>query len=172
MSRRARKAAPLHNPFLRRGPHSSATTAVAPLPAVIRKGGFKLTIVKHGGRAAIYRQHLLGGDPEHDAYEVILPQVRYTNYKGRPVETYEGYPSAESWGNKGWTFASLAKAVQKAQKLAQKASHRGTASRRNRFEGQTRIRSRLMANGSCFVPSTKRFALPVGQRRHTLLPVT
>jgi len=140
-----------------------------PLPPVIRKAGFELTLIRRVDRVAIYRQHLPGGNPEHDAYEVILPQVRNTNHDGEPVEPYEAYPSAESWGKKGWTFTGLAKAVQKLEQLAQKASCAGTVSRKNRFKGQTRIRSRLTANASRFVPATKRFALPVGQRRQTLL---
>src|SRR5213596_2853447 len=101
---------------------------MTPLPASISKAGFELTLIKRVGRLAIYRQHLPGGNPDHDAYEVILPQVRNTDHKGQPVEVYEGYPVAESWGKKGWTFTSLAKAVQKLKKLAQKASRAGTAS--------------------------------------------
>jgi hypothetical protein len=141
-----------------------------PLPAVTRKGGFELTMVKRVGRIAIYRQHLPGGDPDHDAYEVILPQVRNTNHKGEPVEAYEGYPAAESWGKKGWTFTSLTRAAQKLKQLAQKASRAGTVSRKNRLEGQTRIRSRLKANASRFVPATRRCALTVGQRQTLLQP--
>ncbi len=109
---------------------------MTPLPAVIRKGGFELTMITRVGRAAIYRQHLPGGNPDRDAYEVILPQVRNTDHKGEPVEPYEGYPAAESWGKKGWTFTSLAKAVQKLKELAQKASCAGTVSRKNRFHGR------------------------------------
>jgi hypothetical protein len=113
------------------------------LPAVIRKAGFEFTMIRRIGRAALYRQHLPGGNPDHDAYEVILPQVRNTNHTGQPVEAYEGYPAAESWGKKGWTFTSLTKAVHKLQQLTGKASRTGTVSRRNRFEGQARLRSRL-----------------------------
>ncbi len=109
---------------------------MTPLPAVIRKGGFELTMITRVGRAAIYRQHLPGGNPDRDAYEVILPQVRNTDHKGEPVEPYEGYSAAESWGKKGWTFTSLAKAVQKLKELAQKASCAGTVSRKNRFHGR------------------------------------
>ena len=104
------------------------------LPAVIRKAGFELTLVRRVGRVAIYRQHLPSGIPDQDAYEVILPQVRNTNHKGEPVEPYEGYPSAESWGKKGWTFTRLAKAVQKLKQLARKASCAGTVSRKNCFD--------------------------------------
>jgi hypothetical protein len=109
---------------------------MTPLPAVIRKAGFELTMITRVGRAAIYRQHLLGGNSDHDAYEVILPQVRNTDHNGQPVEPYEGWPSAESWGRKGWTFTGLAKAVQKLKQLAQKASPTGTVTRRNRGDGQ------------------------------------
>lgn len=130
---------------------------MTPLPTIIRKAGFELALVLRTGRVAIYRQHLLGGNPEHDAYEVILPQVRTTNHQGEPVEPYEGYPSAESWGKKGWTFTSLAKAVQKLKQLAGKASCAGTVSRRNRFDGRLSIRSRLKGNGPPLV----------GQSRHT-----
>ena len=151
---------------------------MTPLPAVISKGGFKLTTVRRAGRAAIYRQHFPGANPDHDAYEVILPQVRNTNHKGQYVEPYEAYPAAESWGKKGWTFTSLAKAVQKLEELAQTAScrgtvsrrngrpsktiyqsrcsrpspRRGTASRRNRFAGQGSLRGRLKARTSPLVP--------------------
>ena len=98
---------------------------MTPLQAVIRKGGFELTLIRRIGRVAIYRQHLSGGNPDHDAYEVILTQVRNTNHKGQPVEPYEGYPSAESWGKKGWTFTGLAKAVQKLKQLAGEGLVRG-----------------------------------------------
>jgi hypothetical protein len=141
---------------------------MTPLGAVIHKAGFEFTLIRRLGRAAIYRQHLPGRSPEHDAYEVILPQVRNTNHKGQSVEPYEGYPSAESWGKKGWTFTSLTKALQKLKQLAQKASRAGTVSRRNRFKGQPSIRSRRMGNASLFVPATRRCGLIVGQRE-TLL---
>jgi hypothetical protein len=133
-----------------------------PLPAVIRKGGFELTMVKRVGRIAIYRQHLPGGDPDHDAYEVILPQVRDTNHKGEPREPYEGYPAAESWGKKGWTFTDLAKAVQKLKQLAQKASRVRTVRRKNRFDGQGSIESRLTArDGSQPFLARQSFCHPV-----------
>ena len=116
------------------------------LAAVVRKGGFELTMIRRKGRAAIYRQHLPGGNPDHDAYEVILPQMRDTNHEGEPVAPYEGYPTAESWGKKGWTFTSLAKAVQKLKQLPQKASRAGTVSRKNRLDSQGSIQSRLIAS--------------------------
>jgi hypothetical protein len=121
---------------------------MTPLPAVVGKAGLELSLIRRVGRAAIYRQHLPGGNPDHDAYEVILPQVRNTDYKGERVEAYEGYPVAESWGKKGWTFISLAKAVQKLKEVAQKASCGGTASRRNRLNRRAGITSRPTANGS------------------------
>jgi hypothetical protein len=108
---------------------------MTPLSAVICKAGFELTLIRRLGRMAIYRQHLPGGNPAHDAYEVILPQVRNTDYEGQPVEPYEGYPAAESWGKKGWTFTSLAKAVQKLKEVAGNASRVGTVSRKNRVDG-------------------------------------
>src|SRR5258707_15403262 len=116
---------------------------MTPLPTLIRRGGFELTMVRREGRAAIYRQHLPGGNPNHDAYEVVLPQIRNTNHEGEPVEPYEGYPAAESWGKKGWTFTDLAKAVQKFQWLTEKASRAGTVRRKNRFDGQGSIKDRL-----------------------------
>jgi hypothetical protein len=125
---------------------------MTPLPSVIRKAGFELTMIRRVGRVAIYRQHLPGGNPDHDAYEVILPQVRNTNHEGQPVEPYEGYPSAESWGKKGWTFTDLPKAVQKLEKLAGKASCSGTVSRTNRFRGGGKHRgagSQLLPHSSC-----------------------
>ena len=106
------------------------------LPRIVRTGGFELSQILRNGRVAIYRQHWPGSNPDHDSYEVILPQGRKTNYKGEPVEPYEGYPSAESWGTKGWTFTSLAEAVEKLEKLAQKAPCAGTVSRRNRRKGR------------------------------------
>ena len=111
---------------------------MTPLPATVRKAGFELTRIERVGRVAIYRQHLPGADADHDAYEVILLQVRNTNHKGELVEPYEGYPAAESWGKKGWTFTGLAKAVQKLKELAQKASPTGTVSCRNRWDRQRR----------------------------------
>jgi hypothetical protein len=126
-------------------------------------------MVKRAGRAAVYRQHLPGGNPGHDAYEVILPQVRNSDHKGQPVEPYEGCPAAESWGKKGWTFTSLAKAFQKAQQLAQKASCRGTVSRRNRLDGRQAIFYRLSRRANAARPMllSKNFARPVGQRHQT-----
>jgi len=119
---------------------------MTPLPTIVRKGGFELSLILRTGRVAIYRQHWPGTDPEHDAYEVILPQVRATNHEGEPVERYEAFPSAESWGKKGWTFTTFDKAVQKLLQLTRKASRVRTVSRRNRRTGRTGIRSRLSAN--------------------------
>jgi hypothetical protein len=139
---------------------------MTPLPSLIRKGGFELTMIKRVGQVAIYRQHLPGGNPEHDAYEVILPQVRNTNHEGEPVEPYEAYPSAESWGKKGWTFTGLAKAVQKFKQLAQKASRAGTVSRKNRLDGQRRSRGgRLVTRPSLLRLPRHNFESPVGLRR-------
>jgi hypothetical protein len=140
---------------------------MTPLPTVICKGGFDLTLVRRGGRAAIYRQHFRGDSPNHDAYEVILPQCRNTNYSGQLIDPYKGYPPAESWGRKGWTFTSLGKAVQKLNRLAE-ASRPGTVSRKNRFEGRTGSGAGSWLMGSRFVPATQRFALPVGQKSQTL----
>jgi hypothetical protein len=122
-------------------------------------------MVERVGRVAIYRQHLPGGNPEHDAYEVVLPQVRNTNHEGEPVEPYEAYPSAESWGKKGWTFTSLAKAVQKLEQLARKASRAGTVSRKNRLDGQQSPRGRLVIGASLLRLARNNTASPVGLRR-------
>jgi hypothetical protein len=104
---------------------------MTPLGAVIHKDKLELALVRRVGKVAIYRQHRPGGNPDHDAYEVILAQVRNTNHKGETVDPYEGYPAAGSWGKKGWTFTDLAEAVQKLNELAQKASCAGTLSRKN-----------------------------------------
>lgn len=142
-----------------------------PLSPVIRKAGFELTMIKRVGQVAIYRQHLPGGNPDHDAYEVIVAQVRNTDHKGEAVDPYEGYPAAELWGKKGWTFTSLAKAVQKLQQLAQKASRVGTASRRNRLNVNRRVGVRSPLNSaSRLVLLSKDFGpaqlakLPVGAK--------
>jgi hypothetical protein len=135
---------------------------MTPLPAVIRKNGFELTMVRRVGRLAIYRQHLPGGNSDHDAYEVILAQTRDTNHDGEAVEPYECYPAAESWGKKGWTFTSLAKAVQKIKQLTRKASCRGTVRRKNRFDGQGSIETRLTArDGSQPFLARQSFCHPV-----------
>jgi hypothetical protein len=98
MSGRKRKGgAPLQSPSVRRGAHSWGRTAITPLPTIIRKAGFELAMIRRIGRAAVYRQHLPGGKPDHDAYEVILAQIRNTNHDGEAVEPYEGYPAAESF---------------------------------------------------------------------------
>jgi len=153
MSMRRTNHALLLGPFLDRDGHISGTkTAITPLPTVIHKGGFDLTLVRRAGRAAIYRQHFPRDNPAHDAYEVILPLSRTTNHKGQPVEPYEGYPAAESWGKKGWTFTELGKAVQKLEQLAHKASCRGTVSRKNRFDARRSHWGRsLAAKASRFV---------------------
>jgi hypothetical protein len=140
---------------------------MTPLPVIMGKGGFELTMVRRQGRAVIYRQHLPGGNPDHDAYEVIMPQSRNTNYKGEPVEPYEAYPAAESWGKKGWTFASLATAVQKLKELAQKASCAGTVSRKNRLDGSEASRAGSYVVASCFVVPRNNFPRPVRQRFDT-----
>jgi hypothetical protein len=46
-------------------------------------------------------------------------------------------------GQKGWTFTELAKVAQKLEWF-EKASRWGTASRKNRFKEQIRIRRRLI----------------------------
>jgi hypothetical protein len=137
------------------------------LPRIVRKSGFELSLLLRNGRVPIYRQHRPGSNPEHDAYEVILPQTRNTNHKGEPVEPYEAFPSAESWGKKGWTFTSLFKAVQKLLQLTRKAASAGTASRKNRFDGQRRLRRGLLANRPQLVPVNKRSAPSVRQSRRT-----
>jgi hypothetical protein len=137
-----------------------------PLPSPIHKGGFELTMLKRLGRVAIYRQHLPGGSPDQDAYEVILPQTRTTKYTGEAVDPYEGYPAAESWGKKGWTFTSLAKAIKKLkrlQKFAQKGPCSGTVSRKTRHGGQGRLRGGSLANFSQLIPVTRPSAAPVYQ---------
>jgi hypothetical protein len=139
---------------------------MTPLPEVIRKGGFELTMVRRVGRVAIYRQHLPGGDPDHDAYEVILPQMRDTDHTGQPVEPYEGYPAVESWGQKGWTFTGLEKALQKLEKLTRRGSRAGTVSCRNRFEPPGRIRSRLKVSSSRLLLASNRF-----RRAHSIASV-
>ena len=145
---------------------------MTPLPAVIHKDGFELTIVRRVGRVAIYRQHLAAGNPDHDAYEVILPQVRNTNHEGQRVEPYEGYPAAESWGRKGWTFTGLAKAVQKLNQLAQKASRVRTVSRRNRSVDQPGIRSRLLAKPARYDRLARPLASPIRQGQLSSLDVS
>jgi hypothetical protein len=142
---------------------------MTPLPAVIRKAGFELTLIRRVGRVAIYRQHLPRAKPDHDAYEVILAQVRTTNHNGEPVEPYEGYPAAESWGKKGWTFTSLAKAIQKLKEMAGNAPRGGTVTRKNRFDGRQAIiiRLRRRANAARLLLSSKKFTRFVGQRHQT-----
>ena len=71
---------------------------MTPLPEVIRKRGFELTLVSRKGKAAIYRQHWPGGNPDNDAYEVILPRLLNTDFDGQPVEPHESYPESEAWG--------------------------------------------------------------------------
>jgi hypothetical protein len=136
----------------------------------MQKGGFELTMIRRKGRAVIYRQHFPGSNPDHDAYEVIRAQLRNTDRRGEPVEPYEGYPAAESWGQKGWTFTSLQKAIEKLNDFTRKASRAGTVSRRNRFEGQASIRRRPIAKASLFDRATRRCALTVGQRQMLLQP--
>jgi hypothetical protein len=134
-----------------------------PLPSVIRKNGFELTMVRRVGRVAIYRQHLPTGNPTHDAYEVILAQSRNTNHEGEPVRPYECYPAAESWGKKGWTFTNLAEAVQKLQRLTGKVSRAGTVKRKNRFDSQGSIQSvPIASHGSQPVLARQSFGRPVG----------
>jgi hypothetical protein len=106
---------------------------MTPLPTTVHKDKFELVVVRRIGRVAIYRQHRPGGNPGHDAYEVILAQVRNTNHTGQPVDPYEGYPAAGSWGKKGWTFTDLPGAVQKLKQLSQKASCAGTVSPKTRL---------------------------------------
>jgi hypothetical protein len=65
---------------------------MTPLPPVIHKAGFELTLIRRLGRVAIYRQHWPGGNPDHDAYEVILPQVRNTNHEGQLVAPMKVIP--------------------------------------------------------------------------------
>jgi hypothetical protein len=132
------------------------------LPPVIHKAGFELTLIRRVGTVALYRQHLPGGKPDHDAYEVILLQVRNTNHQGQPVEPYEGYPAAESWGKKGWTFTDLAKAVQKLKQLA-KASRSGTVSRKNRFDRRRSLGASLVAKASRLGLASNNFQRPVQQ---------
>lgn len=146
------------------------------LQAVVRKAGFKLTLIRRLGRVAIYRQHLPDGNPDHDAYEVILPQVRHTNHNGEPVAPYESYPPAESWGKKAWTFTTVTKAVQKLKQLSQRASRTGTVSRRNRLDGQARLRSRLgsasrlLASNNFALAQRTKLPIPMARQVENFVP--
>jgi hypothetical protein len=122
-------------------------------------------MIRRLGRVAIYRQHLPGGNPDHDAYEVIVTQLRNTDHTGQRVETYESYPTAESWGKKGWTFTSLTSAVQKLKQLTGKASRTGTVSPKNRLDGSEGLRAAwggLQGSASPLF-ATNDFAPPGGQ---------
>jgi hypothetical protein len=110
---------------------------MTPLPKVIRKEGFELTLVSRKGKAAIYRQHWASGSPDNDADEVILPLLRKTNHLGQPVEPYETYPSSEEWGRRGWTLTTVARAQEKLEQIAKKGPGSGDRSRRNRFYAET-----------------------------------
>jgi hypothetical protein len=135
------------------------------LRTIVLKGGFELLLVLRTGRVAIYRQQPPGGNPDHDGYEVILPQVRNTNHKGEPVEPYEAFPSAESWGKKGWTFPNLDKAVQKLLQLTRKASAAGTVSRKNRLQARRSRRGAQLQRKP--LGWHWRAAIQSGQSRHT-----
>jgi hypothetical protein len=106
---------------------------MTPLPEVIRRGGFELTLVSRKGNAAIYRQHRPSGNPDNDAYEVILPRVLNTNFLGEALPPYEAYSKAEEWGIRGWTFTTLNGAKSKLEEVSQKAPRSLHVSRRNRF---------------------------------------
>lgn len=148
------------------------------LGAVIRKGGFELTLIRRVGRVPLYRQHLPGGNPDRDAYEVILPQMRDTDHTGQPVEPYEGYPAAESWGQKGWTFTDLAKAVQNLKHLAGKASRVGTVRRKTRLGVNRRVgvrsvlnsASRLVLASNDFAPAQRTKPPALGSSRRQRFP--
>jgi hypothetical protein len=105
---------------------------MTPLPEVIRKGGFDLTLVSRKGKAAIYWQHWPSGNPDNDAYEIILPRVLNTNFLGEAVPPYEAYPKAEECGIKGWTLTTLDGAKRKLEEASQKAPRSLHVSRRNR----------------------------------------
>ena len=104
-----------------------------PLPEIIRRGGFELTLVGRKGKAAIYRQHSPSGNPDNAAYEVILPRVLNTNFLREAVPPYEAYPKAEEWGIRGWTLTTLDGAKSKLEEVSQKAPRSLHVSRRNRF---------------------------------------
>jgi hypothetical protein len=103
-----------------------------PLPTTLRKGGFELTLVGRKRKAAIYRQHWPFGNPDNDAYEVILPRVLNTNFLGEAVPPYKAYPKAEEWGIRGWTLTTLDGAKRKLEEASQKAPRSLHVSRRNR----------------------------------------
>jgi len=117
-----------------------------PLATTLRKGGLALTLVRRNGKAAIYRQHAPSGNPDNDAYEVILPRVLNTDFNGQPVEPHESYPESEAWGNRGWTFKTLSEAQRKVEKVSQKAARSQKGLRRNRFDAVLGSREGVIAN--------------------------
>ena len=110
---------------------------MTPLPTTLSKGGFELTLVSRKGKTSIYRQHWRSGNPDNDAYEVVLPRVFNTDFRGQPVEPYESYPVSEEWGKRGWTFTTLAGAQNKLEETFRKAPGSVRITHRNRFDART-----------------------------------
>lgn len=77
------------------------------LPKQLSRDGFELTLIERKNSRAIYRQHLKGGNPTNDAFEVIIPNVWKKDREGKDCEPWESYPHQNQWGKKGWTFTTL-----------------------------------------------------------------
>lgn len=87
------------------------------LPEQFTSGGFLHTQLDRQGTLAIYRR----SKGSHKHYEVIdIKSHNGYTIAGRFIEPAETYPSAEEWGQRGWTCDSWERADEKLKELQDK----------------------------------------------------
>lgn len=91
-----------------------------PLPISFAKNGFSLHQIARDTNAAIYRQTRKGFSIEIEAFEVIRPVITtkaFIEGQWQSCPPREIYPSAEQWGERGWTYQDRERAYARFDKL-------------------------------------------------------
>jgi hypothetical protein len=75
----------------------------------LKRGGFRLSLVKRAGKVAIYRQHVNGaGTDRFEVVKITTSPARVIN--GKAIEAGERYPTDDQWGTYGFTAWDMAEA--------------------------------------------------------------
>jgi hypothetical protein len=106
------------------------------LPLEFSAKGWSHKQLMRQGNVALYHRWRIGkeGNAAEEHYEVILVRQKPACERfGKSYPAAEHYPSAHSWGERGWTFLTEEKAV---QKFNQKVALYRPSERRTRFEAK------------------------------------
>lgn len=96
------------------------------LETTFKRQGYSHELFRRDGNIAIYRRHKDGQQVHFEVIDIRVSKAgeRTVEKDGEEVtlkfEESETYPSAESWGEKGWTYMDLADAERKFQELLER----------------------------------------------------